>query len=273
MKKELKFLGLIALVLLISTALLVGCIRQAADSEGQTERYARDEVQTPEETSYASSITTLSPTTQSELREKFSAMSHVDEQANSISVITPEYLEEYWADGQLHALSLEDILFLIQDTIELFFDYDLVICEENPRAAGYSIAERYPEIGGTQFEPAHSTGANTWKIHHVILYRIAALSSPEAFILAQEALDYVGRTDEEFQPCYTTSLYYIPSYTEDVDRDAVLRAVGLYDIANEEPGSCVDYLGLAYLERAYIDLAPASCPYPGAWIPLFPTDK
>ena len=77
---------------------------------------------------------TATPVSQEDLKEKFSAMYDFSHGDNTISVISEVYLlQDFWGSGNekevTHSLSIAEVLYIIQDSIRIYNEYDTVILE------------------------------------------------------------------------------------------------------------------------------------------------
>lgn len=93
MKNNFKFFGIVLALLLASSVFLIGCMYAIAAGTGDAKVYDMGS-----QISADSNIITGddAPISQTELQEKFSAMYDVSEDGKSITVISEDYLNNYW---------------------------------------------------------------------------------------------------------------------------------------------------------------------------------
>ncbi len=176
MKRNSKFLISVVAALTASTLLLTGCIYGITESNGGEKSYDLDAM---------SGINTGlnaedAPTSQAELKKKFAAMSKIDEESNSITLITKEFLDDYWSgnrvEGTFLSLTTEEVLFIVQDSIELFYNggyYQIIL--SGYKSGSLNIEEK------VYTGPVRNQQENEKYVHEIILHRLRLLSSPEVF--------------------------------------------------------------------------------------------
>ncbi len=153
---------------------------------------------------------------QEELRAKFSAMYEINEADNSITVISEEYLKVYWAMNSIkesvRSLSVDEVLYIIQDSIDIFYRYDRVIL-------GSFVAEsnapwRFPYFEEEAwYAPVRNQYENVKQIYEIILYRIRMLSSPTAVLEGIPEMHY----------SHVLKSFYIPGFSDETDREALVN--------------------------------------------------
>ena len=71
------------------------------------------------------------PVSQEELKAKFSAMYAFSKGNKTVSVISETYLKDFWSSNYekevVHSLSISEILYIIQDSIRIYNEYDTII--------------------------------------------------------------------------------------------------------------------------------------------------
>ena len=224
MKKEFKFLISVVSILLVSSLILAGCMQALSESNGESKDYDMDIVSEIIAESKPATDTDEPPMTQTDMKEKFSSMYGISENGKSITVITEEYLNSYWGDGKRKnkALTSEEVLYIIQDSIRIYFEYDSFTVISNPMLESMhgNLIACYPLMNGTLTEfPLYKQAIDTnyaaacQSIHALIVYRLAALSSPDAFITGLDVPyeEGGGFSGERLD----TALFYIPKHVND----------------------------------------------------------
>ncbi len=262
MKGNFKFLTIVVAVLLASTLLLTGCMYAIAATGGEAKQYDLDAMSDSAGENVGVN-TNDAPTSQTELQKKFAAMVSIDKENNSITVITQEYLNEYWQSNYdrevIHSLTAEEVMFIVQDSIRIFFEYESIILPEFASvSSNMETALRFPLLKEQKFITYPTV--SDWdqdvelkKIYDIIIYRIKALSSPKAFISASEAIIFAGGNPATYNGLYPESVFYIPGYSETTDRDKYLGFFGKHS-ENEDIG---DYFAVNYFGAEKIVLKTA----------------
>lgn len=240
MKGNFKFFGIVAALLLASSVILVGCMHVIATENGDAKAYDMGSQISMGSLFSADSgilVDDGSPTPQSELQEKFGAMYAVSEDGKTVTVISEEYLDQYWQSNYekevIRSLTTEEVFFVVQDSIRLYQEYDTVILSAfDPGSSAPQAAERFPVLEGAEVSAlAGRTSLDRDRIekdiHTIILYRLKALSSPKAFFTAAEAILSVGRDPVSYNGLYPDSVFYIPGYSADTDRDYIFFIMGM----------------------------------------------
>lgn len=123
MKRNAKFFTIVISLLLVSTLVLIGCMYAIAadngemkpyDLNGQTRRDAPD-----------GNILEDAPLAQSAMQEKFNTYLHTD--GSAVTVFSDEQYAQLKAireGGKRTPLTYDEILFLVNDSINLYFTYD-----------------------------------------------------------------------------------------------------------------------------------------------------
>ena len=233
MKNNFKFFGIVLALLLASSVFLIGCMYAIAAGTGDAKVYDMGS-----QISADSNIITGddAPISQTELQEKFSAMYDVSEDGKSITVISEDYLNNYWKSNYekevIHSITTEEVYFVIQDSIRLYYEYESVILPGfQSISSDENIADRFPHVDGriiSTFPEKSFMDRDTVisNIHTIIMYRLKALSSPKAFFTGADAIISVGDDPALYNGVYPEALYYIPGYSADTDRDYILSVMG-----------------------------------------------
>lgn len=263
MKKEVRFLIAIISLLLVSAFILAGCMQALSESKGESKDYDMDIVSEIIAESKPDTDTDEPPIAQTDMKEKFSSMYGISEDGESITVITEEYLNSYWSDGKRKnkALTSEEVLYIIQDSIRIYFEYDSLTVISNPMLESMhgNLIARYPLMNGTLTAfPLDMQAIDTnyaavcQSVHALIVYRLAALSTPDAFIFADEALQAYGSLSD-FKSTYVQSVFYVPWDAPTKDYDILARficgnivdydQIGIFDISYYGDTRVIHYSG------------------------------
>lgn len=238
MKNNFRFFSTVIALLLAAIFILTGCIYAISESKGDPKTYDMNIVsETVAEQGGA--VIDNSPASQSDLQKKFSEMYEISESGKTITVISEEYLENYWRDiqnsGKSRALTTGEVLYIIQDSVRIYFEYDkYIIFANSPYLHAHQkmvmrtivpdgILTAYP-LGKALMENNYSSVCVD--IHRIILYRLAALSTPDAFIFADEAIQSVGGDPATYNGMYPASVFYIPSDAPVSDAEALTDFIG-----------------------------------------------
>ncbi len=89
-------------------------------------------------------VSQQSPDTQETIEEKFQEMYDIDEDEKTITVISKKYLNDYWASNyekeEIKSLTVDEILFIIQDSIRIYEKYEKIVLQ------GYESNVKYGYI-------------------------------------------------------------------------------------------------------------------------------
>ena len=134
MKKEFKFLISVVSILIVSMLILAGCMQVLSQNDSEPKDYDMDIVSQTVAESTPEDITKDPPVAQKDMKEKFAEMSEISEDGKAITVISEEYLDSYWSDGKTKnkALTSEEVLYIIQDSIKIYYEYDSLTVISNP---------------------------------------------------------------------------------------------------------------------------------------------
>lgn len=235
MKRNIKFFTIIISLLLVSSLALTGCMHAIATDNGEMKPYDLNSQQKDSNALGSNIVEGDAPTAQDSLQAKFEAMYDISEDGKSITVITEEYLNNYWQSCYekevIHSLTTEEIYFIIQDSIRIYEEYDAVILSEfgsfssDSQIASWIPYVREQTVINTKPMKTHYDEYVT-AIYEIIMYRLKALSSPKAFFTGAEAIRFNGGLPEAYNSLYPETVFYIPGYSADTDRDYILSVMG-----------------------------------------------
>ena len=141
MKRNVKFFMTVTALLLLSAVILTGCMYVIAADNGATKPYDPEQrqetsdggVTQPGEKNPGNSIVEDAPTGQLPLQNKFNEYLHED--GNTVTIFSPEQYAQLKAvrdSGERTPLTYEEILFLVNDSINMYFKYDeIYLCNAN----------------------------------------------------------------------------------------------------------------------------------------------
>ena len=172
---------------------------------------------------------------QTELQKKFSAMYDISDDKKIVTVISEEFLNDYWQDNYekevIHSLTTEEVNFIIQDSIRIYMEHDKVVLAGFASvSSNMSVAERFPYLEDQEVCRPVTSYLDRDKIeadiHTIIMYRLKALTSPKAFFTGAEAIRFAGGDPVAYNSMYPESVFYIPGYSTNTDRDYILSVMG-----------------------------------------------
>lgn len=224
-----KTINIILSLLLIFVMFITGCDNSGDVIIGDVTSPSSGESSSDD--SQASSSYTESSDEDSD--ESFAEMTHINKEANTITLITEEYLEKYWEsnyDGEvIHALSTEEVMQIIDDSVDLFYNggYNKIILSGyNPNQTDAEIAKRFPAVAAKEYlGPTRNQEENIKQVHEIIVHRLTLLSSPCAFITGDEILDFLGTKNETDIAFHSRQRFYIPDYSAATDREYLVFAL------------------------------------------------
>ena len=229
MKSNVKFLLSVTSILLLSSFVLVGCMRAISADNGEKKSYNLDMLSREDLTG---GIVDDNPITQGALKSKFQAMYEISEDGKTITVISEDYLNNYWRSNYekevIHSLTTEEVYFIIQDSIRIYEEYDEVVLTGFASVSSMmQVAERFPFVKDAVIKTQSDVTPyydwdDTEAIYEIILYRLKALSSPKAFFTGEEAIRFNGGDPALYSSMYPETVFYIPGYSETTDRDYIL---------------------------------------------------
>lgn len=231
MKNNFKFFCIVLVLLLTSSIVLAGCMYAIAAENGAAKVYDMGS-QINTNNTIADDDT---PMTQEELQMQFSEMYDISEDGKTITVISREYLNDYWQSNYekevIKSLSAEEVYFIIQDSIRIYEEYDEVVLTGFASVSSAEVVERFPFIEDKIIKTHPDTTPyykwdDTDAIYEIILYRLKALSSPKTFFTGEEAIHYVGGDPSITSTMLPWTTFYIPDCSKNTDRDYILSVVG-----------------------------------------------
>lgn len=232
MKNNFKFFSIVLVLLLASSIVLTGCMYAIAAENVDAKAYNMGSQISADSNIIVDDDT---PTSQTELKKKFSAMYDISEDEKTITVISKEYLSEFWYSNYekevIHSLTTEEVYFIIQDSIRIYMEHDKVILAGFVSVSSNNqVAERFPFIEEQEvcipITSHHDRDKIENDIHTIIMYRLRALSSPKAFFTGADAISFVGGDASAYNSMYPESVFYIPGYSVNTDRDYILSIMG-----------------------------------------------
>ena len=235
MKRNVKFFTIVISLLLLSSIILTGCMYAIAADNGEMKPYDLNG-QKENNDSLGGNIVEDAPLPQQSLQAKFEAMYEISEDGKTITVISEDYLNNYWRSNYekevIHSLTTEEVYFIIQDSIRIYEEYDEVVLTGFASISSMmQVAERFPfvkdEVIKTQPDVTpYYEWDDTEAIYEIILYRLKALSSPKAFFTGEEAMLSVGKNPGPNSTMLPWTTFYIPNYSKSTNRDYILSVVG-----------------------------------------------
>lgn len=245
MKRNVKFFTIVISLLLLSSIILTGCMYAIAADNGEMKPYDLNGQKSSSESDGGKApghILEDAPAPQDLLKEKFKSMYEISEDGKSITVISEDYLNNYWRSNYekevIHSLTTEEVYFIIQDSIRIYEEYDEVVLTGFASVSSMmQVAERFPFVEDKTIKTQPDVTPyydwdDTEAIYEIILYRLKALSSPKAFFTGEEAIRSVGREPGIDSTMLPWTTFYIPNYSENTDRSTVLKAIGYAVIPN-----------------------------------------
>lgn len=168
------------------------------------------------------------PVSQEELKAKFSAMYAFSEGNKTVSVISESYLKDFWNSNYekevVHSLSIGEVMYIIQDSIRIYNEYDTVILTGfSANTSDTAISARFPALEEQTIDPKPDDRDQAREdIRKIIQYRLQAFSSPKAFFTVAEMMEY-RKTDMATVPELCREVFfYIPNYSADTNRNLYL---------------------------------------------------
>ena len=235
MKRNVKFFTIVISLLLLSSIILTGCMYAIAADNGEMKPYDLNG-QKQNSDSSGGNIVEDAPLAQDSLQAKFEAMYEISEDGKTITVISEDYLNNYWRSNYekevIHSLTTEEVYFIIQDSIRIYEEYEeVVLTEFGSVSSNMQIAERFPLVENktikTQLDVTpYYEWDDTEAIYEIVLYRLKALSSPKAFFTGEEAMISVGKEPMINSTMLPWTTFYIPNYSESTNKDYILSVVG-----------------------------------------------
>lgn len=236
MKQNIKFFSIVISLLLVSSLVLTGCMYAIATDHGEMKPYDLNRQKNNSEGTGGNAIVEGdAPTAQDTLQAKFEAMYDISEDGKTITVISEEYLNDYWQSNYekevIRSLTTEEVYFIIQDSIRIYMEYDKVILTAfGSFSSIMQVAERFPYVEGQEVCRSVTSHLGRDKIesdiYAIILYRLKALSSPKAFFTGEEAILFVGGHPGVYSSMIAWTTFYIPGFSDNTEREYILSVVG-----------------------------------------------
>ncbi len=234
MKRNLKFFTIVISVLLLSAIILTGCMCAIAADNGEMKTY---DLNRQNSHSSGGNIVEDAPTAQDSLQTKFEEMYDISEDGKTITVISKDYLSNYWQSNNekevIKSLTTEEVYFIIQDSIRIYEEYDKVLLPGFDSISSIPfVTMQFPFFVNDDIITTKSMDIQYYHeedihgIYAIIMYRLTALSSPKAFFTGAEAIRFNGRDPMSYNSQYPETVFYIPGYSETTDRDYILSMHG-----------------------------------------------
>jgi len=238
MKNNFKFFSIVLVLLLASSIVLTGCMYAIAAENGYAKVYNMGSQISADSNIIVDDDT---PTSQSELQKKFSAMYDIGENGKTVTVISSDYLNNYWQSNYekevIHSLTTEEVYYIIQDSIRIYMEYDKVILTGfGPVSSTIQDAKRFPYVERREICRFEASTLDQIKadIYSIIIYRLQVLSSPESFFTGEDAILFVGGNPGIYSTMIAWTKFYIPDYSDNTDREYILSVVGKSVKKNDE---------------------------------------
>ncbi len=232
MRNNTRFFIIVLVILLASSIVLTGCMYVIVAKNGVAKVYDMGSRISADSNIILGDDT---PTSQIELQRKFNAMYNISEDKKSITVISKEYLDEFWHSNYekeiINSLTTEEVYYIIQDSIRIYMEYDKVVLAGFASvSSNKQVVERFPYIEDQEICRPISSYLDRDKIekdiYTIILYRLKALSSPKTFFSGEEAILFVGGHPGVYSTMLPWTTFYIPNYSDNTDREYILSVVG-----------------------------------------------
>ncbi len=223
MKRSIRFPVLVLVLLLLSAAALGGCMYAISQPSGTAKPYQGSGGVSLE------NMQPSAPASQDALYQKFAAMYEIDEESNTITVISPAYLDAYWHsagedESIIHTLTTEEVLYIIQDSIRIFYAYDYIQLPAFTTYEPSGGADNTPYIATEHIcYPVRNQAENEAMITRIISYRISALTSPAAFITGYELCRYQGTDPMTYSSYFPETTWYFPWFSSQTDREMLIQ--------------------------------------------------
>ena len=268
MKNDWKFIASVGSIILSSVLLLTGCMAAIAAGPNTTRPYQLSLVpQTSTDAGNDSNTETVhqrpivapglagsqidpvlqqTPVSQEELKVKFSAMYDLSKGNETISVISETYLKDFWSSDDeeaVHSLSIAEVLYIIQDSIRIYDQYDTVILEGlSADTSDAATSIHFPTLEEQTIDPEPDDRDQAREdVRKIIRYRLQALSSPEAFFTVAEMMGYRKIDLETIPDICQEVFFYIPDYSADTYRELYLNDPNYFDSRSRTSVFCFSY--------------------------------
>ena len=151
MKRNIKFFTIVISLLLLSSIILTGCMYAIAADNGEMKPYDLNGQKENSDSSGGNIVEGDAPLAQDSLQAKFEAMYEISEDGKTITVISEDYLNNYWRSNYekevIHSLTTEEVYFIIQDSIRIYEEYDEVVLTGFASISSImQVAERFPFV-------------------------------------------------------------------------------------------------------------------------------
>lgn len=266
MKSNWKFILSVVSIILSSILLLTGCMAAIAASADTTRPYQLSTIpQTIPDAGGNSNAETVRqlpivtsdlvkaqidpeleepPVSQEELKAKFSAMYDFSKGNNTVSVISETYLEDFWSSNDekevVHSLSIPEVLYIIQDSIRIYNEYDTIILPGF--SANAAISTRFPALEQQTITPNPDDRDQAREdVRKIIQYRLQALSSPKAFFTVAEMMEYRKIDLETIPDICREVFFYIPNYSAETNRELYLIDANYHNSRSKFGVFCFSY--------------------------------
>lgn len=188
----------------------------------------------------------------SELELKFYRMYDISADGKEITVISQSYLENFWEGtnaSDVHSVTTEEVLYIIEDSVRLYQTYEkIVMLGYSPSIEDETLREKIPTLEASIINTdlgaqKRDLQADIQNIHDLIMYRIRGLSTPSAFVTAWEAMEFLGQLPGADSTLYSRAKFYFPGYDADTKRNALMKELGRLDndIPENEWHDVIDY--------------------------------
>lgn len=187
------------------------------------------------------------PVSQEELKAKFSSMYDFSKGNKTVSVISETYLKDFWRSNEesevVHSLSIPEVLYIIQDSIRIYNEYDTIILPGfSANTSNEAISIRFPVLEQQTITPNPDDRDRAREdIRNIIQYRLRALSSPKSFFTIAEMMEYRKMNLEPVPEICLDVFFYIPNYSADTNRHLYLQDANYYNSRSKYGVFCFSY--------------------------------
>ena len=236
MKRNVKFFTIVISLILLSSVILAGCMYGIITDDGEMKDY---DMNGENSDIFGDIISEDAPFPQDLLRAKFKAMYDVSEDGKSVTVISEEYLTDRRKNidekNEIYSLTTDEVYYIIQDSIEIYEYFDEVVLLGFASLSSLDFLGELPFANDQVINTKSASQDSEYyvyfeediaNIYAIIMYRLTALSSPDAFFTGADAIRHVGGDPLLWSSLYPEKLFYIPGYSEDTDRDHILSVMG-----------------------------------------------
>lgn len=310
MKQNIKFLSIVVSIILVSSIALTGAMHAVGDYDEETKpnekapEHTSNVLQDSEgdidctpsipvgdspieddpisDTPIGGDV----PNSQQTMKAKFEAMYDINDAENTITVISADTLERIWQSNYekevVRSLAVEEVYYIIQDSVRIYNEYDRVILSEfAPSSSDEAIVARIPSVKGEVIDTTKSdyfehycrySASDLEAIVRIVIYRLRALSSPGALFTGEEVIRAVGADPDVYSTMLPKTLFYIPDYSKDTDRDEYIAVTSLTILSNTVASETLSDIFALCDVGGYIELLHVEAGYNG-WesAKIFPT--